>query len=171
MSAHDRPIWHAFENPALADLPDIAKAQVVQQINCRLLAELLDAAGGEVILPPGFGERVGQASSAVMTRFLPDGSYRVWTEPLHGSEPENGTLWERMAGPRRQPLREVYGVAGVEFGSPYTTLRRIDPDTGGAVGGAPLLRVQSDHLRRGVGGWRPFRPSDEQVEAYAGRPL
>lgn len=166
------PTWRAFDNPALADLPDLAKAQVVQQINCRLLAELLEAAGGEVILPPGFDERAGNTASVVLTRFLPDGSYRVWTEPLEHHEPENGTLWERMSGPRRQPVREVYGVAGRDPADVvYTTLRRVDPDTGAAVEGTPLLRVRSDHLRRGVGGWRFFKPSEEQVEAFAGRPL
>lgn len=166
------PQWHAFESPVLAGLPDLAKAQVVQQINCRLLAELIDAAGGEVVLPPGFRERAAQVGFVVKTSFLEDGSYRVWTEALELSEPENGTLWERMSGPRKQPAREVYGVAGKDPADVvYTTLCRIDPNTGAVIKGTPLLRVQSDHLRRGVGGWRRFKPSDEQVEAFAGRPL
>lgn len=167
------PTWHAFENPALAELPDLARAQVVQQINCQLIAELVAAAGGEVILPPGFAERVGSQANLIITKFLPDGSYRVLAEPLHpviDDGAQNATLWERMAGPRRRPEREVYGVAGVEPGDPYRTLRRLDPDTGAAIDGKPLVRVKADHLVRGLGGWRRFKPADETIEAVAGRP-
>lgn len=168
-----RPIWEPFENPALAGLPDLAKAQVVQAINCRLIAELVNAAGGTVTLPPGFNERVGTAEYLIGTRFLDDGSYLVWTEPLTPdyNHPGNATMWERMTGPRRNQAREVYGVAGYDEHDPYVTLRRVDPDTGDAMEDKPLLRVSEDHLRRGVGGWKRYAPPPEACEEFAGQPL
>lgn len=173
MPDEHRTTWHAIDNPALAGLPDIAAAQVVQQVNCALMGELVEAAGGEVILPPGFDERVGSPRHVVLTRFLDDGSYRVWTEPLPAelNEPSPGTMWERMAGPRRLPHREVWGVVDSEPGSSLTTLRRIDPLTGEAMPGKPLASVPTDSLRRGVGGWRRYKPTREQIDAAAAKPL
>lgn len=56
MSDH-RPRQHAFESPDLA--------KVVQQINCQVIGELLAAAGGEVVLPPGFADRIGNPTYVV----------------------------------------------------------------------------------------------------------
>ncbi len=171
MSGADGPAWEAIDNPALDGLPNIAKAQVVQSINCAVIAEIVEAAGGEVILPPGFGERVGDQRHVVRTRFLEDGSYRVWTESLtpEFNHPGLCSLWERMTGPRRRPEREVWGVD--EQGDTLTTMRRIDGRTGEALPGHPLIRVQTDHLRRGIGGWRRFSPPAESIEQAAGQPL
>lgn len=155
-------------DPVLGGMPFLIRAQVVQKINQQLLTELVDHFGGEVILPPGFRERVGENKRTITTRFIDGGFYKVWTvdmpkEIIHIGL---GTRWERMEGPRRREQEpHFYLVVGEAVGG-HVEMQRIDGD--GVPLSSPLLKVNVETLKNGGGGWRPMAVSLGVIEGAAG---
>jgi hypothetical protein len=162
--------YEQIDSPVLAGLDYVSKAQVVNRINTAILAEVVEVAGGEVFLPAGFQQRVASCPSIVVTRFMDDGRYRVWTEPLtpETNHPGVGTRWERTTGPRRrEQSAELWEV--VELAGGMALLERIGED-GCPVAGTPVVHVREDYLRRGVSGWRHWAPPRDVIETLGGRP-
>jgi hypothetical protein len=169
--SESRPRYEIIDSPALAGLGVLARIQVAAALHVALLAEIVDQAGGDVILPAGFRERVANPTRIVETRFLEDGSYRVWTSPLtpEFNHPGAGTRWERLTGPRRDAEEpELWEVDDMD--DVMVTLQRITPD-GQPIAGVPLTSVRTDYLRRGIGGWRRWVPPLEVIEGLGGRNL
>lgn len=166
----DRPSYTlGHDDPVLRDLPFHVRAQVTQTLMTQLMAEIVDQAGGEIILPPGYRERAGTVTRTIETTFLDDGSYRIRTLDL----PEaivfigKGTRWERMEGPRRREQRAViYEVVEEDRSREhYTGLRKVGE--GGKLTG-PVVSVSTSALRKGAGGWRPWNPPDTILEEAPG---
>lgn len=87
-------------------LSPLAAAQVQNAINVRIIVELLELLGGEVHLSEGFPERAGACTHITGTRFLDDGTYRVWVEPISDevNHAGQGSRWERVEGSEKKGL-------------------------------------------------------------------
>lgn len=68
---------HFSEFGPMVGLDPFTQLQVQQQIQVRLLAEIIQRRGGEVVLPPGFNKRATRDDLSIETKFLDDGSYRI----------------------------------------------------------------------------------------------
>lgn len=160
-----RPTYDQADGPSLDGLGPLQKAQVVQAINTALLAEVVRHAGGRVVLPPGFVDRL-DITETVVTRFLEDGSYEVKLMPL----PEvlerlgEGRRFVRVTDPRNTDPDEVFEIVEAACdGEPMAGLQRVLPTPGALV-----VRVKAEYLRRRVG-WRPWYPPADDVERVAGK--
>lgn len=166
-----RPRYNQFDSPALEGLSWVQRVQVLNAINCQLLTEIIQQAGGEVILDPGFRDRLRQQKHAVESRFLDDGSYRLKVVPVAGdalmTEIGGFTRWIRHDVAKGDQLGEVWEVIEDHHGDVYTTLRRVD-ESGDPMPGKPEIRVKRDYMIRGIG-WRRWTPPEEDIEQMAGR--
>lgn len=157
-------------------LGPFAAAQVANAINVRLVIDLLDQVGGEMVLPEGFTERVAQRTHVVVTRHLDDGRYRVWLQPMpqEHNHAGLGTRWERVEGSEKRGrtinLYEVVAEGGkVDAGGDgNVTLQRIATD-GSPVSNVPLVTVPETRLLSGAAGWRVWAPPGDLVDELGGR--
>lgn len=68
---------HFSEFGPMVGLDPFTQLQIQQQIQVRLLAEIVTELGGEVVVSPGFNKRVTLDDLSIETKFLDDGSYRI----------------------------------------------------------------------------------------------
>lgn len=158
--------YDTADSPTLDGLGDIQRAQVVQALNVALLVDIVREIGGEIVLPPGYQDRL-DIKQTVETKFLDDGSYRVRLAPL----PEvlerlgEGRRFVRVEDPRNDAPREIYEIVqAAVHGEEYAGLIRVEPTRG-----KMLVHVKADYLRRRVG-WRPWYPGPNDIESVSGKP-
>lgn len=153
----------SLDDPSLRDQPPLVRAQVTQAIMQQLLTEVVDyACGGEVILPPGFRERIGGMKRTIETKFLADDSYRVVAVqmPTGIIFLGQGTRWER----EEKGDLSIYEVVEEDRsadGSGYTALQRVGEEN---LPVGMVVSVRTSLLRNRAGGWRPWRYSPRMIE-------